>query len=52
MILEPKKTNVAYRCAECGGTWIVPKDALAAGDWDRIERLAAEAAASADKIRA
>lgn len=36
----------------CGGTWIVPKDALAAGDWDRIERLAAEAAASADKIRA
>ena len=31
----------------CGGTWIVPKDALAAGDWARIEQLAAEAAALA-----
>lgn len=30
--------------AGCGGTWIVPKDALAAGDWAGIERLAAEAA--------
>ena len=29
----------------CGGTWIVPKDALAAGDWTRIEKLAAEASA-------
>ncbi len=29
----------------CGGTWLVPKDALAAGDWPTIERLAAEAAA-------
>ena len=29
----------------CGGTWIVPKAALAAGDWDAIEKLAAEAAA-------
>jgi len=28
----------------CGGTWIVPKDALAANDWVAIERLAAEAA--------
>ena len=28
----------------CGGTWIVPKDALAAGDWAAIEKLAAEAA--------
>lgn len=28
----------------CGGTWLVPKDALAAGDWARIRRLAAEAA--------
>ena len=27
----------------CGGTWIVPKDALAAGDWARIEQLAADA---------
>ena len=31
----------------CGGTWIVPKDALAANDWDAIRRLAAEAAAIA-----
>ena len=29
----------------CGGTWIVPKDALAAGDWAVIEKLAADAAA-------
>ena len=31
----------------CGGTWIVPKDALAAGDWQKIKDLAAEAAAIA-----
>jgi len=30
-----------------GGTWIVPKDALAAGDWDKITALAADAAARA-----
>jgi 2-dehydro-3-deoxyphosphogluconate aldolase/(4S)-4-hydroxy-2-oxoglutarate aldolase len=36
----------------CGGTWIVPKDALAAGDWARIESLAAEASALAAKLRA
>jgi 2-dehydro-3-deoxyphosphogluconate aldolase/(4S)-4-hydroxy-2-oxoglutarate aldolase len=35
----------------CGGTWIVPKDALASGDWGRIERLAAEAAAKVKKVR-
>ena len=29
----------------CGGTWIVPKDALKAGDYATIERLAAEAVA-------
>ena len=29
----------------CGGTWIVPKDALASGDYAAIERLAADAAA-------
>ena len=28
----------------CGGTWIVPKDKLAAGDYAAIEHLAAEAA--------
>lgn len=27
----------------CGGTWIVPKDALAAGDWPHIRALAHEA---------
>ena len=31
----------------CGGTWIVPKDALANNDWAAIEALAAEAAAVA-----
>ena len=29
--------------AACGGTWLVPKDALAAGDYAAIERLAADA---------
>ncbi|MGC3985801.1 MAG: bifunctional 4-hydroxy-2-oxoglutarate aldolase/2-dehydro-3-deoxy-phosphogluconate aldolase [Pseudorhodoferax sp.] len=28
-----------------GGSWIVPNDAIAAGDWGRIEKLAREAAA-------
>jgi 2-dehydro-3-deoxyphosphogluconate aldolase/(4S)-4-hydroxy-2-oxoglutarate aldolase len=28
-----------------GGSWLTPLDAVAAGDWGRIERLAAEAAA-------
>ncbi|MGV9254397.1 bifunctional 4-hydroxy-2-oxoglutarate aldolase/2-dehydro-3-deoxy-phosphogluconate aldolase [Streptomyces sp. NPDC003697] len=28
-----------------GGTWMVPPDAVAAGDWERIESLAREAAA-------
>ncbi|HYC64384.1 MAG TPA: bifunctional 4-hydroxy-2-oxoglutarate aldolase/2-dehydro-3-deoxy-phosphogluconate aldolase [Reyranellaceae bacterium] len=28
-----------------GGSWVAPKDAVAAGDWNRVERLAAEAAA-------
>ena len=31
----------------CGGTWIVPKDALASGDWEKIRSLAAEASAIA-----
>lgn len=35
----------------CGGTWIVPKTALAAGDWAEIERLASEAAALVAKLR-
>jgi 2-dehydro-3-deoxyphosphogluconate aldolase / (4S)-4-hydroxy-2-oxoglutarate aldolase len=28
-----------------GGSWVAPKDAMAAGDWGRITALAAEAAA-------
>ena len=35
----------------CGGTWIVPKDALAAGDWTAIEKLASDAAALVREIR-
>jgi 2-dehydro-3-deoxyphosphogluconate aldolase/(4S)-4-hydroxy-2-oxoglutarate aldolase len=35
----------------CGGTWIVPKEALAAGDYATIERLAAEAAALVKGLR-
>ena len=31
----------------CGGTWIVPKDAMAAGDWAAITKLAADAASLA-----
>ncbi|MBT9494846.1 MAG: bifunctional 4-hydroxy-2-oxoglutarate aldolase/2-dehydro-3-deoxy-phosphogluconate aldolase [Paucibacter sp.] len=29
----------------CGGSWLTPQDAVDAGDWDRITRLAAEASA-------
>jgi 2-dehydro-3-deoxyphosphogluconate aldolase/(4S)-4-hydroxy-2-oxoglutarate aldolase len=28
-----------------GGSWITPADALGTGDWERVSRLAAEAAA-------
>jgi len=35
----------------CGGTWIVPKDALAANDWGAIEKLAAEAATLVRTLR-
>ena len=35
----------------CGGTWIVPKDALAAGDWAAIEKLAADAANLVREVR-
>lgn len=28
-----------------GGSWLTPADALAAGDWERVSKLAAEAAA-------
>ena len=47
-----KPTNVADYIAVpeiicCGGTWIAPKDAVAANDWAKIEALAADAAAIA-----
>ena len=29
----------------CGGSWLTPADAVAAGDWDRITQLAREASA-------
>jgi 2-dehydro-3-deoxyphosphogluconate aldolase/(4S)-4-hydroxy-2-oxoglutarate aldolase len=29
----------------CGGSWLTPADAVRAGDWDRITRLASQAAA-------
>ena len=35
----------------CGGTWVAPKDALSAGDYAAIERLAAEAAAMVRRVR-
>lgn len=35
----------------CGGTWIVPRDALAAGDWASIKKLAAEASALVRGLR-
>ena len=35
----------------CGGTWVVPKAALAAGDYAAIEKLAAEASAFVRKSR-
>ena len=35
----------------CGGTWIVPKDALAKGDWAAIEKLASDAAALVKSMR-
>ena len=35
----------------CGGTWIAPKAAVEAGDWAKIETLAAEASALCRSIR-
>ncbi len=35
----------------CGGTWVVPKAALAAGDYEEIRRLAAEAVAIVRRCR-
>ncbi len=35
----------------CGGTWIAPKAAVAANDWNQIEKLAAEASALVRRAR-
>ena len=35
----------------CGGSWLTPADAVAAGDFGRITELAAEAVAIAKKVR-
>ena len=35
----------------CGGTWIAPKDAVAANDWETIERLASEASCLVKQMR-
>ena len=35
----------------CGGTWIVPKDALASGDYGTIEKLAEDASALVKQLR-
>ena len=51
-----KPTNVADYLAVpeivcCGGTWLVPEESLAAGDYAAIEKLAAEAAEQVRRIR-
>jgi 2-dehydro-3-deoxyphosphogluconate aldolase/(4S)-4-hydroxy-2-oxoglutarate aldolase len=39
-------TYLALKNVVCvGGSWVAPKDAVEAGDWPRIEKLAADAAA-------
>ena len=43
--LPPKDYLAVPEIVACGGTWIVPKDALASNDWDAITQLAADAAA-------
>jgi len=35
----------------CGGSWLTPADAIAAGNYEEITRLAAEAVAIARKVR-
>jgi 2-dehydro-3-deoxyphosphogluconate aldolase/(4S)-4-hydroxy-2-oxoglutarate aldolase len=36
----------------CGGSWLTPDDAVAAGDFETVERLAREAVATASRVRA
>ncbi|MGA8203710.1 MAG: keto-deoxy-phosphogluconate aldolase, partial [Woeseiaceae bacterium] len=35
----------------CGGSWLTPKDAIAAGDYGRVTALAEEAIAIATEVR-
>lgn len=37
--------------AAVGGTWLTPRDAVAAGDWGAVERLAREARTVAEAVR-
>jgi 2-dehydro-3-deoxyphosphogluconate aldolase/(4S)-4-hydroxy-2-oxoglutarate aldolase len=38
-------TYLALSSVRCvGGSWITPKDAVTSGDWDRVRKLAAQAA--------
>ena len=42
---ETAQTYLSLANVACvGGSWVAPRDAVAAGDWVRIERLAAAAA--------
>jgi 2-dehydro-3-deoxyphosphogluconate aldolase/(4S)-4-hydroxy-2-oxoglutarate aldolase len=42
---DTAQTYLALANVACvGGSWVAPRDAVAAGDWTRIERLAAAAA--------
>lgn len=46
--LENARDYLKLKNVVCvGGSWVAPADAIAAGDWDRIEQLAREAAALA-----
>ncbi len=43
---EQARDYLALANVACvGGSWVTPKDALAAGDWDRVAALARDAAA-------
>jgi 2-dehydro-3-deoxyphosphogluconate aldolase/(4S)-4-hydroxy-2-oxoglutarate aldolase len=42
---DTAQTYLSFANVACvGGSWVAPRDAVAAGDWARIERLAAAAA--------
>lgn len=50
--LEKAKSYLALPNVICvGGSWVMPQDAIDAGDWKRIENLARDAAALERKLR-